>query len=278
MQKKQKDRLSTLPIGVFDSGIGGLTVLRALHQQLPQESFLYLGDTARLPYGTKSSNTVIQYASHACQALVEMGVKALVVACNTASAYALPVLQQQFPNIPVLGVIEPGARAAIAASKSGRIAVIATEATINNKAYEQAILTLKPDAIVSSASCSLFVALAEEGWVQGDIAQAIAKKYLTPLFSDNNTPDCLVLGCTHFPALLPAIQNVLAPSVTIVDSASTTAESVQQALQDTNLQNLSGEKAQIMFLATDNPQRFIRVARNLLQVDISPASVELIDI
>jgi glutamate racemase len=278
MTNSSSKELQHLPIGVFDSGVGGLTVLRALRRQLPQESFLYLGDTARLPYGTKSPKTVVHYAAQASDTLMQLGVKLLVVACNTASAYALPTIQQQFPGIPVVGVIEPGAAAAVAASKTGRIAVIATEATIQNKAYERAILGLNPTAIVTGTSCSLFVALAEEGWVKGEIANAIAREYLSPLFDGNLKPDCLVLGCTHFPVLIPAIESVLNPTIKIVDSASTTAETVQQVLLASGRQRQDTESSQITFLVTDNPQRFIRVAKNLLHVEIAPESVELIDL
>ncbi len=270
-------KTNNLPIGVFDSGVGGLTVLQALRQHLPNESFLYLGDTARLPYGTKSANTVINYSLQACQQLVNFGIKLLVVACNTASAHALPRLQQTFPDIPVIGVIEPGARAAVQASASGHIAVIATEATIHHQAYEKAILTFNPKASVIGKSCPLFVALAEEGWIEGDIPERTAQHYLTPLFENARSSDCLVLGCTHFPAMLPAIRKALATDISIVDSASTTAETVAQVLEKYNLLCDADRDAHLTFLATDNKERFVRVAKNLLEYDIPEASIELID-
>lgn len=276
--ENQNTTSSHLPIGVFDSGIGGLTVLRALHHQLPQESFLYLGDTARLPYGTKSPKTLIHYTLNACEALVKLGVKALVIACNTASAYALPALQEAFPHLPIFGVIEPGAKAAVAVSQTHRIAIIATEATIQNKAYETAILTLAPNAIVSGASCPVFVALAEEGWTQGPIATAVAREYLTPLFDVPSPPDCLVLGCTHFPVLKEAIQSVLPSGISLVDSAITTAQSLHETLGSKISHASAQGSPSITFLATDNPHRFLRVAKNLLHVDIAPSAIELIDI
>ena len=190
-----------LPIGVFDSGVGGLTVLGALQRQLPAENFLYLGDTARLPYGTKTPATVERYALQAVAALVQRGVKAVVVACNTASAAALPALAVAFPQLPLLGVIEPGAAAAVAASRTGRIAVIATEGTVRGEAYQLAIHRLNPAASVTAVAATLFVALAEEGWVTGPVAESIARRYLGRLFAAAGTaPDVLVLGCTHFPA------------------------------------------------------------------------------
>jgi len=167
---------SAAPVGVFDSGVGGLTVVRALVAALPREDFLYLGDTARLPYGTKSSGTVARYSVRAAEALVERGIKALVVACNTASATALPALRERFPELPVIGVIEPGARAACAASASGRIAVLATEGTVQGGAYERAIHALRADAHVTQVACQVFVALAEEGWSEGAAVDAVTER------------------------------------------------------------------------------------------------------
>lgn len=267
------------PIGVFDSGVGGLTVLRALQQQLPAESFLYLGDTARLPYGTKSEATVQRYARQCGEVLFQRGIKMLVVACNTASAFALAGLRQDFIEIPVIGVIEPGAAAACQASQTGRIAVIATEGTIRHGAYEQAILHLRPNAQVISQSCSLFVALAEEGWTTGPIAQAVARAYLQPLFSETAAAaDCLVLGCTHFPALSAAIKSAVPSQVTVVDSAHTTALLVAKELAARQLLTPHQHQAgAINFLATDAPERFIRIARTFLGHSV-PTQVELIDL
>ncbi|HYF97665.1 MAG TPA: glutamate racemase [Coxiellaceae bacterium] len=268
---------NTLPIGVFDSGVGGLTVLKALQNQLPHESFIYLGDTARLPYGTKSPETIARYAQQASEILVQRGIKLLVVACNTASTVALPLLQEQFKNIPVVGVIEAGAKAACAQSKNEHIVVIATEATIQGQAYQRAIKALVPQAKVLTQSCGLFVALAEEGWLAGKEAESIATRYLKPLFENADHPDCLVLGCTHFPVLLPAIRAVVGDKVVIVDSAQTTAELVKEILQKNNLLSESAI-AKTRFLVTDAPQRFIRVAPNFLAKALKNEEVELVDI
>lgn len=268
------------PIGVFDSGVGGLTVLKALTEQLPNESFIYLGDTARLPYGTKSPHTICRYALQASQILVKRGIKMLVVACNTATAIALPSLVEALPEIPVIGVIEPGALAASQASKTGHIAVIGTEATVKQKAYEHAIHKQRPDAIVHSQACSLFVALAEEGWHHGEIAEKTATKYLTELLTNtpNFTPDCLVLGCTHFPVLKAAIKAVIAPDITIVDSAHTTAVAVANALSQLSLTRTATTARTLQFIATDAPERFARIATRFLSHPVTESDIQTVDI
>ena len=269
--------LSERPIGVFDSGVGGLTVLRALRAALPAESFLYLGDTARLPYGTKSEHTVVRYALQAADELVERDIKALVVACNTASAAALPALQQRHAGLPVIGVIEPGARAACAASTRGQIAVLATESTVRGGAYARAIARLRPDARVRSLACPLFVALAEEGWTEGAVAEAAAARYLAPLAGQADT---LVLGCTHFPVLATVIAACFGPEVRIVDSAATTAAAVRRELADRGLLRDAGgaSPAGWRFLATDGAERFAAVGARFLGAPIAAANVELIDL
>ena len=198
---------ASLPIGIFDSGMGGLTVLKAISGRLPGENLLYLGDTARLPYGTKSRDTIIRYTLKAAGRLVDEGVKMLVVACNTATSAALPELREHFAPLPVLGVVRPGAEAALAASRNKRIVVIATEATIAGGAYQQAIASLCPEARVQGRACTLFVPLAEEGWMDGPIVEGIASRYLGDLFSPGrpDRPDTLVLGCTHFPYFKEAL-------------------------------------------------------------------------
>lgn len=267
-----------LPIGVFDSGVGGLTVLRALRAALPGEQFVYLGDTARLPYGTKSGETVTRYAEQAARALVRRGIKLLVVACNTASAVALDHLAAVFAPLPVIGVIEPGAEAACAASASGQIAVIATEGTVRGGAYERAIRARRPDATVISTPCQLFVALAEEGWVRGPIAEAIARRYLEGLVAEHPALDCLVLGCTHFPVLREAIAAAVGPRVALVDSAETTARAVAGCLARTGLRAPAGGPGGAKFLATDAPTRFARVGAVFLGEAIAPEGVELVDL
>jgi glutamate racemase len=264
--------LRDLPIGVFDSGVGGLTVLAALGKQLPHESYLYLGDTARLPYGTKTAETVERYALQAVAELVRRGVKAIVVACNTASAAALPALMRKWPELPITGVIEPGAEAAVAASHSGRIAVLATEGTVQGGAYQRAILARRPEAQVTSIAATLFVALAEEGWVSGDIAELTARRYLAPVFSGSAAPDTLVLGCTHFPPLAAAI-GAASGSATIVDSAATTAMAVEALLVSRGLGRTRAQPT-TRFLVTDGEARFQRIAPRFLGRELQAAEIE----
>jgi glutamate racemase len=269
------------PIGVFDSGVGGLTVLRALRDRLPHESLLYLGDTARLPYGTKSPGTVVRYAEQAARVLVRRGVKLLVVACNTASAVALEHLTAVFHPLPVIGVVEPGAQAACEVSRSGRIVVIATEGTVRGGAYERAIRARRPDARVVQTPCPLFVALAEEGWVAGPIAEAIARRYLGAVLTENADADCLVLGCTHFPVLRAAISAAVGPHLALVDSAETTAAVVAAALAARGLVRPAGppgDAPQTRFLATDAPARFARVGAVFIGEPLAEAAVELVDL
>jgi glutamate racemase len=268
---------STLPVGVFDSGVGGLTVLRALREELPHESLLYLGDTARLPYGTKSANTVARYAIQAAGHLVDHGIKLLVVACNTASALALDELVAAFPDIPVLGVVEPGAEAACRESRKGRIVVLATESTARGGAYERAIHKRRPDADVASQGCSVFVALAEEGWAHGAVAELVAHEYLDDVLAAHR-PDCLLLGCTHFPVLEEAIRRVAGPDVTIVDSAATTAVSVRRELALRGIPAPDGAPGSVRLFATDSPERFHRVAERFLPDGLLPPQVELVDL
>ncbi len=272
------------PIGVFDSGVGGLTVLAALAARLPHERFLYLGDTARLPYGTKSPDTVIRYALQAGDALVSRGVKALVVACNTASAVALPAMARQFGQLPLIGVVEPGAAAAVVASRTGRIAVIGTEATVRGGAYQRAISLRRPDAQICAIACQLFVALAEEGWADSSIARATAQRYLSSLSVNSTafTADTLVLGCTHFPMLRAAIQEAVGPGVTLVDSAATTAEATHALLlAHALLAAQDGARRAVptlRLLATDGVERFASIGKRFLGRAITPAEVELIDL
>jgi glutamate racemase len=265
-------------IGIFDSGMGGLTVMRALMARLPQERFLYLGDTARLPYGTKSGDTVTRYAVQAAAALMKRQVKLLVVACNTASAVALPALEAALAPVPVIGVVEPGAEAALAAAPDGPIAVIATEGTVKGGAYRRALHARGGDVPVVQQACPLFVPLAEEGIVDGEIAEAVARRYLEPLFATLPRPKCLVLGCTHFPALKETIAKVAGPDVILVDSAATTAMAVEKMLRDRGLANTGGETPSHTFLATDAPDRFARVGEIFLGRAIDPGQVELVDL
>lgn len=279
-----------LPIGMFDSGVGGLTVLKALRTRMPRENILYLGDTARLPYGTKSAETVTRYAVQAASHLVRRRIKLLVVACNTATSVALDALRAANPGLPVVGVVQPGAQAACRASRRGSIAVVATESTIRGRAYHKAIHGLRPDAQIIGQPCPLFVALAEEGWVDGRIVEDIAARYLDPIFRPASggdtpeTPDCLVLGCTHFPLLARAIRNVIGPEPVIVDSAATTALAVQDELRTAGLMRPlrsgpgSDACGEARFLTTDDVPRFARTGELFLGTAITPDEVELVDL
>jgi len=262
-------------IGIFDSGMGGLTVMHALVERLPNESFVYLGDTARLPYGTKSADTVRRYAIQASRALVTRGVKLVVVACNTASV-SLPALQEAFAPLPVIGVIVPGAEAAVSIAPDGPIAVIATEGTVRNGAYRAAIRNKAPDITIVQQACPLFVPMTEEGLINGPIVEAIAHRYLDPLLATIPRPKCLVLGCTHYPVLKPVIAQ-LASDIAIVDSAVTTADTVAELLSQKNLAN-RGEASAPQFLVTDAPDRFGHVGEIFLGAPIDPGTVELVDL
>lgn len=247
--------IDSRPIGVFDSGVGGLTVFRALERALPGESLVYLGDTARVPYGTKSAETVTRYALEAAQFMRAQDVKLMVVACNTASAVALDALNETLRR-PVVGVIEAGARQALAVTRNGKIGVIGTRATIGSAAYSRAIAELG-DAEVIVAACPLFVPLAEEGWVDDAVAEAVAERYLES-FREANI-DTLVLGCTHYPLLKDVIGRVMGDAVTLVDSAEAVAATVA-GLADTG----DSETATRQFYVTDAPAPFQEVAERFL--------------
>jgi glutamate racemase len=269
--------LSNAPIGIFDSGMGGLTVMRALKARLPGESFVYLGDTARLPYGTKSADTVTRYAVQASAALMNHGIKLLVVACNTASAAAVPTLCEKLAPLPVVGVIEPGAQAAVAAVPDGPIAVIATEGTVKGGAYVRAIQDRSPNMQVVQQACPLFVALAEEGLRDGPITELAAHRYLDPILATMPRPRGLVLGCTHFPVLKQTIARVAGGDVVLIDSAETTAAAVEKILREKSLLN-DGPAQPPRFLATDAPGRFAHLGEIFLGEPIDPGSVTLVDL
>jgi len=263
-----------LPIGVFDSGVGGLTVARAVRRALPHEDILYLGDTARVPYGTRSPETVQRYAERVAGHLVRRGVKALVVACNTATTYALPALRRagKAQGIPVIGVIEPGVHAALARTAKGHIGVIGTEGTIRGGVYRDLLLKNAPDLEVSAVACPLFVSLAEEGWTDGDIARMTAERYLSEL---RGGPDTLILGCTHYPLLKDAISATL-PGVVLVDSARATAMELTDVLDLHGLHLKNEEAGTIRCLVTDNVDRFVEVGNRFLGE--TPEDVELVDL
>ncbi len=249
------------PIGVFDSGIGGLTVVKRIASALPHENIIYFGDTARVPYGSKSNLTVIEYSLQDAQFLINKGVKAIVVACNTASSIALNELRNHF-SIPIIGMIEPGARAARASTKNGKIGVIGTRATISNKAYSEAIRKLDAKFDVIERACPLFVPLAEEGWIDHRATYEIAEEYLKEL--RDIKIDTLVLGCTHYPILSKVIKKVIGDDVTLIDSGVASAEIVEHELKKINLLTENKLQGQQDFYVSDIPVKFKEVAELFL--------------
>lgn len=268
---------SQAPIGVFDSGVGGLTVLRAIREHLPAEDLLYLGDTARVPYGTKGPDTVRRYAVRIAEHLRDAGCKAIVIACNTASAYGAQAVSAQI-SLPVFDVIRPASAYVVGFPQQDgarrRIAVLGTRGTVRSQAYRQTILGLDPNAFVVEQACPLFVPLAEEGWLDGPVPTAVAETYLAPLFTDQH-PDSIVLGCTHYPLLLPVLLRTVAkldPSgeTRIVDSAQATARAVTSQLQQLGLARRSGVGS-TRYQATDDPDSLVAVAERFLGTPINDA-------
>ncbi len=249
------------PIGVFDSGIGGLTVAHEILRQLPRESIVYFGDTARVPYGPKSPDTVRRYSREISGFLRDQGVKAIVVACNTATAHALPALRDEL-TLPVVGVVEPGARAAVKATKHGHIGVIGTAGTVRSGAYERAIRDLCPGARVSARACPLLVPLVEEGWTEHPVTTQIAREYVAPLMADGI--DALVLGCTHYPLLKPVLSRILGAAVTLIDSAAETAAEIGRVLRDSRLEAPADAGAAHRFIASDDPLQFLQLGHRFL--------------
>lgn len=254
------------PIGVFDSGIGGLTVVRELFRQLPNEEIVYFGDTARVPYGTKSEETVQKFALQDAQFLVEQKVKMIVVACNTVSANSLNLLQQRI-DLPIEGVIEPGARAAVSATKERRVGIIGTDSTISSLAYEKAVKALDKRIQIFARSCPLFVPLAEEGWVDDPVTAQVAERYLSPMRRCHI--DTLVLGCTHYPLLKKVIQKTMGSEVTLIDSARATATSVREILKQKNLNRDLSSPPKHNFFVTDMPRRFLEIGERFLESSLT---------
>lgn len=267
---ESKSTSATRPIGVFDSGIGGLTVVSALRALLPDESIYYVGDTARVPYGGKSAATVQRYSLEIATMLLGENAKTVVVACNTASALALPRLEETLP-VSVTGVILPGARAAIAKTRTGHVGVIGTRATINSGAYERALRSLNPEVRVTTRACPLLVPLIEEGWIESRITDEIIMQYLAPLLTDGI--DTLVLGCTHYPLLRNAIARLLGERMALVDSAQNCALAVRDLLVRENLCAPEGNAGNLQVALTDPPDAFLRVAREALQLEVGEVLV-----
>ena len=271
-----------LPIGIFDSGVGGLTVYRALHERLPNERFVYLGDTARVPYGTKSLATVERYAVENSRFLEAHGIKLLVVACNTASALALPAIRAVI-KVPVMGVIEPGSRAAVEIAQGANIGVIATEATVQSHAYAKAIASIGATGQVIERACPLFVSLAEEGWTDSDVTRIVARDYLSEFHK--TTLGALVLGCTHYPILRDVISETVGREITLIDSGEATARDVESLLESSDLTHEDAlelyQERQLCddldhFYVTDAAERFAKVAERFL--GSAPSILEAVEI
>ncbi len=252
------------PIAVFDSGIGGLTVVSALRRELPGEDIVYLGDTARVPYGGKSRATIERYSEEIASLLVHEGAKMVVVACNTASALGLGRLRDAL-DVPVEGVIEPGVAAALAATRSGHVAVLGTKATIGSGAYAEALRAARPDIRVTSVACPLLVPLVEEGMFDDEVTDAVLARYLAPVLSGD--ADSLVLGCTHYPLLTRAIARAAGPGIRLVDSAANCARAVAAHLEEHGLRASSGRQGSLDISFTDTPDKFLEVVRGALGLE-----------
>jgi len=261
------------PIGVFDSGIGGLTVAAALRELLPNENIFYLGDTARVPYGGKSPETVARYSTEIAGLLLAEGAKMIVVACNTASALGIPRLEETL-RTPVTGVIRPGAKAAVAATRNGKIGVIGTRATIYSRAYERAIHALEPDVKVISEACPMLVPLIEEGWFDDSVTDQIIRRYLDKLVDEGI--DTLVLGCTHYPLLKEAIQRFTGPEVKLVDSAENCALAVKQLLKEHRIAAPKDNLGKLQVSLTDRSEGFLRIAESALRLQIGDIKLKTV--
>lgn len=267
------DNLCEAPIGVFDSGLGGLTVAREIMRNLPDEKIVYFGDTARVPYGNKSKATVVRYAQQIVRFLLTQNIKAIVIACNTATAMAIDEIKAQVPDIPVLGVLEPGAKMAVKATKNKRIGVIATKATIYSGSYTAKIHDLDPTAEVFGKACPLLVPLVEEGWLHDKVTDEVIMRYLDSLLEEDI--DTLILGCTHYPLLRGEIGKLLGDKITLVNPAYETAVALTVLLQEKNLVNTTAAKKNepypYRFYVSDDAERFADFANSILPVDVKTA-------
>lgn len=261
--------MDTRPIGVFDSGIGGLTVVKEIMKILPYEDIVYFGDTARVPYGSKSQETITKFAKQNSRFLLSKDVKAIVIACNTASAFALDDVNAEF-EVPVLGVIKPGANAAVRATKTGRIGIIGTEGTVNSKAYEKAIKKLFKEVEIFALPCPLFVPLVEEGWADRQVSYMVAQEYLEPL--KKAEIDTLVMGCTHYPILTKVIGEIMGDEVTLINPAEETAIELKSILFENGLQNTTKRKPEYSYFVSDNTEKFAKVGSNFLNREIENIS------
>lgn len=260
--------ISEKNIGVFDSGIGGLTVVKALLKHLPRETIVYFGDTARVPYGTKSAATILKFAFQNTRFLLEQNIKLLVVACNTATALSLEALKKEFP-LPIVGVIEPGVKAALTVSGKKRIGVIGTTATIASQAYERILHNNDGGVVVCEQACPLFVPLVEEGWIDKQVTEMVAAEYLAGM--KRTGIDTLILGCTHYPLLKEIIGKVMGTSVKLIDSAETVALEAKRILEEKSLQRSAG-KGEAFYFVSDAPEKFIQVGQNIIEEKILQAT------
>lgn len=257
---------SKKPVGIFDSGVGGLTVLRAVRRLLPNEPLIYLGDTARVPYGNRSAETILKYTEECCAFLAEKEVKAIVVACNTASAHSLPYLQHRF-HFPFLGVIEPGVEAALEATRNKRIGILGTRATIGSEVYAKALSRLDPSVRTESIACPLFVPLVEENWIDHPVTESVARDYLSRFSPEI---DAVILGCTHYPLLRPVLGRVLGEKVELIDSAEAVATALQKMLESKNIPSGKDSEGECRLYATDLSAGFQKTARRFLGENLPP--------
>jgi len=264
---------SLRPIGVFDSGTGGLTVVRALRDLLPHEDIFYIGDTARLPYGGKSKSTIERYSIEISGLLLAESSKMIVVACNTSSSLAVSKLEELL-KVPVVGVIAPGARAAVKETRVGHVGVIGTRSTIQSEAYERAIQALNPDVRVTSQACPLLVPLVEEAWLDEEVTREVLHRYLDPVVAAG--VDTLVLGCTHYPLLAPLIEEVAGPGIRLVDSAKNCAVAVKQTLREWGLENLEETTGKLNVALTDSSNSFLATAKQVLRLDIDSVETRIV--
>ncbi|MBV8351946.1 MAG: glutamate racemase [Verrucomicrobia bacterium] len=271
--KIRENEPSLRPIGVFDSGTGGLTVVRALRDLLPHEDIFYIGDTARLPYGGKSKSTIERYSIEISGLLLAESSKMIVVACNTSSSLAVSKLEELL-KVPVVGVIAPGARAAVKETRVGHVGVIGTRSTIKSEAYERAIQALNPDVRVTSQACPLLVPLVEEAWLDEEVTREVLHRYLDPVVAAGI--DTLVLGCTHYPLLAPLIEEVAGPGIRLVDSAKNCAVAVKQTLREGGLENLEETTGKLNVALTDSSNSFLATAKQVLRLDIDSVETRIV--
>lgn len=275
MQSRPGSLTKDSPVGIFDSGMGGLSIVRAMKRIMPSENCIYLGDTARVPYGPRGPETVRRYSLEAGANLAAGGAKAILIACNTATVAALDALREAHPGIPVFGVVEPGVRVAVQVTRNRHVAVIGTAGTIKSGQYEKLMALMLPGVKTSGIACPLLVSMVEEGWMDGPAVEAAAARYLDPVFSvpEKDRPDTLILGCTHFPFLEASLRKVLGPGVTLVDPADLTIHDLEQALAMKNQVREAGKTASYEFRASGDPEQFAVVGGMILETPMRPESI-----